>query len=149
MSKIVLISCTKTKLQHKAKARCLYISPLFVKSLNYAENVLKPDKIYILSDKYGLLELEEKIDTYEKDLKGKEAIFKWSENISFKIKDKCNIKTDEFVFLTGKKYYEDLVKLIPDMHYKAPMEGLKNGERLHWLNERINEYEKVKNHIKE
>ena len=50
--KIVLISCASKKLNHKAKAGDLYISQLFKSGLRYAKS-LNPDKIFILSAKYG------------------------------------------------------------------------------------------------
>lgn len=51
--KIGLISCVSKKLNCKTKAKDLYTSPLFKYSLAYARK-LNPDKIYILSAKYGL-----------------------------------------------------------------------------------------------
>ena len=57
MVKTVLISCVSKKLDHSAKARDMYISPLFKLSLKYAQK-LNPDKIFILSAKYHLLPIE-------------------------------------------------------------------------------------------
>ena len=47
--KVVLISCASKKLNRKAKAEDLYISPLFKLNLKYAKS-LNPDKIFILAD---------------------------------------------------------------------------------------------------
>jgi hypothetical protein len=63
MNKVVLISCASKKLPHKAKAKDLYISPLFKKNLAFA-HFLRADKIFILSAKYGLLSLEQVIELY-------------------------------------------------------------------------------------
>jgi len=49
MKKIVLLSCVKDKRNRCAKAGDMYISPLFTKSLNYAKQKLRPDKVFILS----------------------------------------------------------------------------------------------------
>lgn len=49
MKKIVLLSCVKDKRNQRAKAGDMYISPLFTKSLNYAKQKLRPDKVFILS----------------------------------------------------------------------------------------------------
>ena len=65
--KIVLISCVKKKLPYRAKAQDLYISPLFRFNIEYACS-LKPDAIYILSAKYGLVSLDQEIDTYNQTL---------------------------------------------------------------------------------
>ena len=64
MSKIVFISCVSKKLDKKAKAEDLYISPLFKMNLIYAKS-LSPSKIFILSAKYGLLNLEDIISPYD------------------------------------------------------------------------------------
>ena len=64
MRKIVLISCVSKKLVHAAKVRDIYVSPLFRLNLAYAES-LKPDAIYVLSAKHGLLPLDDQIEPYE------------------------------------------------------------------------------------
>jgi hypothetical protein len=63
MKKIVLISCVKMKLSYRSKAKDLYTSTLFRSNLEYTRR-LTPDAIYILSAKYGLVGLEDEIDTY-------------------------------------------------------------------------------------
>ena len=55
---IVLIPCVSKKLNYGAKAKDLYISPLFKYSLAYARK-LNPDMIYILSAKHRLVDLNE------------------------------------------------------------------------------------------
>lgn len=62
--KVVLLSCVSKKLPHRAKAEVFYASPLFRLSLEFAKK-LKPDEIFILSAKYGLVELGEEIDPYD------------------------------------------------------------------------------------
>ena len=64
MATIVLQSCVKTKLTHRAKAADLYISSLFTLSRQYALS-LNPDRIFILSAKYGLVDLKQEIDPYD------------------------------------------------------------------------------------
>ncbi|AKB52184.1 hypothetical protein MSBRW_2931 [Methanosarcina barkeri str. Wiesmoor] len=67
MAKIVLTSCVIKKLLYKAKAKELYISTFFKYNLKYAKS-LNPDKIFVLSAKYGLVYLERKIEPYDKTL---------------------------------------------------------------------------------
>ena len=67
MANIILISCVSKKLNKKARAKDLYISPLFKFNLRYAKS-LKPNKIFILSAKYGLVPLEKEIDPYNQTL---------------------------------------------------------------------------------
>ena len=64
MEKIVLISCVSKKLNHRAKARDIYISPLSRYSLEYAKR-LDPDKIYILSALHHLLDPDQEIAPYD------------------------------------------------------------------------------------
>jgi hypothetical protein len=67
MKKIVLISCVSQKRAYRSKAKDMNISALFKKNLAYARR-LNPDAIYILSGKYGLLDLETIIDPYNQTL---------------------------------------------------------------------------------
>ena len=68
MSKVILISCVSLKRNVKCEAQYLYISPLFVKSLQYAK-LQNPDKIFILSAKYGLVKCDDIIEPYNVTLK--------------------------------------------------------------------------------
>lgn len=61
--KIILISCASKKLPIRSKAKDLYISTLFDLNLKFAYS-MKPDAVYILSAKHGLLHLETEIDPY-------------------------------------------------------------------------------------
>ena len=58
MKIIILIACVSKKRPFKSKAKDLYISTLFTKSLAYA-HTLNPDKIYIISALHHLLDLEQ------------------------------------------------------------------------------------------
>ncbi len=67
MKNIVLISCVSKKLDRKATAEKIYTSSLFKKNLTYAKS-LKPNEIFILSAKHGLLKLTDEIEPYDKTL---------------------------------------------------------------------------------
>ena len=58
---IILISCASKKHSTKMPAKDLYNSILFKSSLEYAKSI-KHDKIYILSAKHHLLDLETQIE---------------------------------------------------------------------------------------
>jgi len=60
----VRISCVKSKRKSPAKVKDLYTSTLSQSNLQYAYH-LKPDAIYILSAKYGLLGFDQIIAPYE------------------------------------------------------------------------------------
>lgn len=133
MKRIVLISCVKTKLDHPAKAENLYISDLFIKNLAYAKR-LKADFIFILSAKYGLLKLSDRISPYEKTLNQMPVQERraWSDAVISELRKYVNLDQDEFIFLAGEKYREFLM---PHMKtYKIPFEGLSFGNQLKALN---------------
>lgn len=136
MQKIVLISCVSKKLHHKSKAQDLYVSQLFQKNLQYAKS-LNPDKVFILSAKYGLLRLDEEIEPYDKTLNNmrSDEIKAWANCVIIQMKKSTNIENDEFIFLAGDKYRKFLLPHLK--HYKIPMLGLKIGKQLQWLSERI------------
>jgi hypothetical protein len=83
MKRIVLISCVSKKLSHKAMAKDLYINPLFKLNLKYARQ-MKPDEIFILFAKYGLLKLDTEIKPYDLTLNEMSAkeIKRWAERLS-------------------------------------------------------------------
>lgn len=133
----VLISCVSQKLDEKAKAQDLYISSLFKKNLQFARS-LHPDQIFILSAKYGLLELDDVIDTYNvslNNLKSKD-VRDWSNMVLSQLRRKTDIDNDEFVFLAGEKYRKYLMPHI--QNFTIPMLGLKIGKQLQWLTKHIN-----------
>ena len=136
MTKIVLISCVSKKLLHKSKVQDLYISPLFKKNLQYAKS-LKPDKIFILSAKHGLLELDEEIEPYEKTLNkmSSKETRQWADLVLQQLKNVVDLKNDNFIFLAGNNYRKFILPYIKN--YKIPLEGLRIGLQLQWLKNKI------------
>ncbi|MDO8789920.1 MAG: hypothetical protein Q7J42_17730 [Sulfuritalea sp.] len=135
MKTIVLISCVSKKLAHAARARDIYVSPLFRLNLAYAES-LKPDAIYVLSAKHGLLALEDQIEPYELTLNtmGIGQIRAWASGVVSQLAAVADLKRDRFVFLAGDKYRKFLV---PHMvHSEVPMQGLTIGRQLQFLSQR-------------
>ena len=130
-----MIPCAKKKdeqtIDKEVPAQELYISIYFKLALTYAKK-LNPDQIFILSDEYYLLELTDLVKSYEKKLANKKQ---WSQTVMDQLIGKgCDLETDEFVFLTGKSYYEYMDKIV---NKKIPLKGLRIGESLKWLKERI------------
>lgn len=136
MKKIVLISCVKTKQNHKSKAKDLYISSLFKKSYAYAKT-LNPDKIYILSAKYGLLEEEEIIEPYELTLKNSSVVYKkkWATRVIKQLETVSDLQKDLFIFLAGIDYRKFLISHI--INVQIPMEKLDFGNQLSWLKNKL------------
>ena len=132
MKKIVLISCVSKKLEKPSTAEDLYISPLFKKNLQYAKS-LNPDQIFILSAKYGLLNLTEIIEPYNKTLNTMKIseIKEWANLVKSQLSKVTDLKNDEFTFLAGINYRKFLIPHLTS--YKVPMEGMKIGKQLQWL----------------
>ena len=105
LKKVVLISCVKKKLLHKAKAEHLYTSPLFKGYLRYARN-LKPDRIFILSAKHWLLELDREIEPYNSTLKDLPVVQvrAWADKVIEQLKQQADLQNDHFIILAGEKY---------------------------------------------
>jgi len=135
MKEIYLISCVKSKLPHSAKSRNLYTSKLFKLSLKYAQQQ-KPDDIYILSAKYGLLPLDMVVEPYELTLNNMSTPDRrrWAKRVVAQLKERTDIVNDLFVILAGEKYREFLLPWMKN--YKIPFKGLTFGKLLSELKRR-------------
>ena len=149
MAKVVLLSCTKSKLDKPSQAQDLYsASPMFRKTLEYGKS-LKPDKMFILSAKHHLVPLTKVLAPYDKTLKDMpvDEKKKWADETIKQMKSQgLNLQKDDFIFLTGSEYMKPLLSYIP--HVEAPMAGKRMGERLQWLNSQINKINEIFKHIK-
>ncbi|HEX8591312.1 MAG TPA: hypothetical protein VF696_00975 [Candidatus Paceibacterota bacterium] len=136
MRRIVLLSCVSKKLDCSAPARELYISPLFRFGLAYAES-LKPDAIYILSAKHGLVGLDKVLDPYEETLNTKRdaEIREWSVRVLQDLRQVADMENDEFVFLAGDRYRRHLLPHL--RHARMPLQGLGLGRQLQFLKRHI------------
>ncbi len=134
MRTIVLISCASKKRHHKSKAKNLYISPLFQKNLTYAQK-LKPDVIFILSAKYGLLDLDTEIEPYDLTLNNMPAseIKVWAGKVLKQLSEQADLQQDHFIFLAGAKYRKYLTPHIAS--FGVPLEGMPIGKQLQYLSE--------------
>jgi hypothetical protein len=153
MARIVLLSCTKSKLDKSAPAQELYsASPMFQKTLEYGKK-LKPDKMYILSAKHHLVPLTKELAPYDKTLKEmpKDEKEKWGEETVKQMKSAgINPEKDKFIFLTGNEYMKPLAKYIPEGNIEKPMDGKRFGQRLKWINSQLSEiFTRLKNIIYE
>jgi len=156
MSKIVFLSCTKSKLDKPSPAQELYsASPMFQKTLEYGKS-LNPDKMYILSAKHHLVPLTKELAPYDLTLKemNKDAKEKWGEETIKQIKQAgINPEKDTFIFLAGTEYIKPLLKYIPEGNIEEPMKGKRFGQRLKWLNSQVGKVKefiyKIKNIIHE
>ena len=133
---IIFISCVKLKQNKKCKAEDLYISSLFKKSLAYAKK-LKPNKIFILSAKYGVLELKDMVEPYEVTLNklSKQEKKKWAYSCLMQLKNKNVDFNEQCIFLCGKNYREYLMKVFKNS--KAPLQNLGIGKQLKFYKDNL------------
>lgn len=120
------------KLDRRAKARELYTSTLFKKAFAYAER-LHPDRIFILSAKYGLVDVDDEIEPYNLTLNTMkdEEVKEWAERVLTALRKHADFERDEFVFLAGERYRKYLVPHL--RHCEVPMKGLGIGRQLAFL----------------
>ena len=122
MSKIVLLSCTKSKLDKPSPAKDLYsASPMFKKTFQYGKS-LDPDKMFILSAKHHLVPLTKVLAPYDKTLKEmpKKEKEKWAEETVKQMKSQgLDLDKDKFVFLTGNEYMKPLKPYIKNTEKKS------------------------------
>ena len=132
MKKVVLISCASKKKPHRAKAEELYVSALFMGNLRYAKSQ-KPYDIFILSAKYGLLELDREIKPYDMTLKDMSSaqVRAWANGVLEQLRRRSDLQSDHFILLAGSIYRKYLV---PHMaSYEIPLQGMAIGKQLQYL----------------
>ena len=132
MKTIILISCCSKKLKVRSRAKDIYVSTRFKYSLQYAKQ-LRPDMIFILSSKHGLLNMYKEIDPYDETLNNK-SVFEVAHWSALVVEDLCKVSdlgNDMFIFFAGEKYRRDIIPYIKN--YRIPLKGLKIGQQLRKL----------------
>jgi hypothetical protein len=131
---VVLISCVSRKQSRKATVRDLYTSTLFKLNLKYAEK-LRPDMIYVLSAKHGLLSLNEEIAPYNQTLNEMAAteVKSWATKVLHQLNRVSKIDNTKYIVLAGVRYRKYLLPALKD--YDIPLQGLRFGEQLSKLKE--------------
>tara|TARA_B110000459_G_scaffold25537_1_gene24691 strand:- start:5801 stop:6178 length:378 start_codon:yes stop_codon:yes gene_type:complete len=109
-TKIALIACVKEKSLHPCAAEDMYLSEDFKSWFKYAQN-WEADLIFILSGKYGLLELADVIEPYDFNLNDQPRSFRleWSVQVLKTLALHCDLKEDQFILLTNQLYAEYLL----------------------------------------
>lgn len=126
---IVFLSCVKSKCAHRCEAERMYTSELFKKSLQYAKS-LQPHKIYILSAKHGVLELNDIISPYEMTLNAMTE--KERKMWAYRVVKQCEAKGIDFsekaLFLCGNNYRKYVMQKFSNA--EAPLSQLGIGKQL-------------------
>ena len=107
--RIGLIGASTNIKNQESKARDLYSFDHYFSSLfDYAEQVLKCDKIFILSPLHGLVSPQDILPPREKSISEFEDIqrYDWSCKILEQLKNETKYKIDDFFILCDAKFYE-------------------------------------------
>lgn len=108
------------------------MSALFRAALQYAQQ-FSPDRIFILSAKYGLVQLDDEIDPYDvtlKDMSVQERK-RWASKVLQELRRYCDLERDHFIILAGNRYREYLLPHLKS--YDIPLAGLPIGRQLQYL----------------
>ena len=126
----VFLSCVSKKRDYSCCTSDMYISDLFKKSLAYAIKITNPTNVYVLSAKYGLLELHEQIDPYELTLNtmNKKERKEWANKVLKQCVEKGISFEEETIFLCGRKYREFIMNEFKNS--SAPLARMGIGEQL-------------------
>ena len=138
----IFIGCGKRKNSTSCKAENMYLGNFFSTCLEYAKTL--NGHIYILSAKYGILELDKVITPYDKTLNSINNDEKslWADMVKSQIVEKNIDTTEETVFLCGKNYYSELLELFE--HTKLPLDGLTGmGYQIQWMKSKLNKKRKL------
>lgn len=135
---IVFLSCVSKKRDCTSQAQDLYISDLFKKSLEYAKK-LNPNKIYILSAKYGVLELTDIISPYDLTLNNMNEHQRkvWAYKCYRQLEQKKVNFNEEAIFLCGKNYNKYLITKFKNGKY--PLKHLGIGKQLGFYKSKLEE----------
>lgn len=132
---IGLISCCGPKLDRVSIARRLYTSPLFQKSLAYAER--RCMHVYVLSALYGLVEIEQMLKPYNQRLGRKKERELWAHQTVAALRGRHR-PDEELLLLAGADYADPLKAKLDRVGWTGaihePLAGMQVGERLAWLN---------------
>jgi hypothetical protein len=104
----------------------MYRGALFQKALAYC--LSHHNQVFILSAKYGVLSLDETIETYEETLNtfSRRERWEWSQKILRQIQERGI--SGEFWFYAGSRYTEFL-------EGQKPLRGLSIGRQLQWFDQ--------------
>lgn len=134
-SHLVLISCSKSKLDHPAAAKDLYTSPLFRRARSFAE--ASGRTWFILSAEHGLVAPGEWLAPYERYLPDTARDFR--EAWGHWVVERLDLLVDGLAGRTveihaGSAYVEPIAERLHAKGCRAslPLEWLAVGQRLHW-----------------
>ena len=128
---ITFISCGKYKQSYECMAKDMYTGAYFKSCLDYA--LKNSDRVFILSAKYGLLNLTDRIKPYNIRLPHcpKAYIRIWQSRV-FKQLASANLSPDEEVLIiAGGEYAKPIREYFNNV--REPFKGMPIGKRQHLM----------------
>ncbi len=126
---IVVIPCGAKKRAGVHKARDLYIGSYFTGCLRYALSIAPESSVYILSGKYGILSLTDKVESYEMML-GKPGSITLAQ-VQRQVDDR-GLRGCSVVAVAGQRYANLCKAIWKDC--KTPLTGVGGfGKQLQWM----------------
>lgn len=134
-SRVVLISCSKSKLAKKAPARDLYTGTLFRRAVCWAEG--KGYKWYVVSALYGLVQPDRELDPYDftlKQLRTRERE-SWAYQVVAAELTKYVSRGSHAILLMPELYrrYIETELIKASITFENPVEHLAIGQQIRWL----------------
>lgn len=143
MKTIVLVACSKKKLNYLEQAKNLYQGHLFKLARRYAEQV--GDEWYILSAKWGLVHPDQILEPYNVTLSDYPPLRRalWGFMVRSQLKFHAPVPfSNRLIVLAGKQYRVQI--LLPlDYHVEVPLDGLGIGQQMSWLKEQLDNRSEV------
>ncbi|MBY6035123.1 hypothetical protein KUV80_00565 [Fictibacillus nanhaiensis] len=141
--KIGLLATARKKGSTPSAAIDLYISPLFVKSVQYAQE--NYDDFYFYSAKEGLLTKDQYIEPYNISIKNLSTLAKreWAIKVVSELEKHVRPSQCKIYIHGGWVYREYLQPALERAGYQfdVPLEGFSIGKQLKWYDEQ----QKIKN----
>ncbi len=133
----VLVACSADKAPVRSRVRHLYTSPLFQKSLAWGSTVAP--QVQVLSALHGLVDLDDELEPYDwsMDRNTPQRREDWALRVAARLRHLR--KGDTVALLAGRSYTDPLRPVLRErgLIVDEPLSGLMVGQRLHWLNERL------------
>ena len=117
---IALVTCVASKAEKPCPAEKMYLGPDFQRYMETARTY-HPDRLFILSGKYGLLEPTTIIEPYDVDLNkvSEQQLRSWSDTVLKNLEQVSDLKKDYYVLIASPVYYQYLIQ--PISRYTIPL----------------------------
>jgi hypothetical protein len=134
--RVVLVGCSKKKLDGSHAARDLYQGALFKAALAHAERV--GDETFVVSAFHGLVPLDRELDNYDRTLRTAIERESWAYRVCSDLRGRMKRRRYAVTILAGETYAEPLRKYLQilngdDLEVCTPLAGLSLGFQLRWF----------------